>query len=160
MASLYMYVTFTEPFSVSQYIFFLKVSKCRHIFLSHPAFYSQFSSYPTPHFPPSSVSSFLYNFIGCLSKSTADIQYRSGTTFQLFQNILEYSKIFLSIFEYFFEYLRIFCNILEYSRIKWNNNDLEYSMISWSILEYSKIFRNIPEYSRIFTLESCSRAVL
>ena len=81
------------------------------------------------------------------------LQYRSGTTFQLFQNIPEYSRIFLNIPKYsqvflnIFEYFRIFCNILEYSRIKWNNNDLEYSIISCSILEYSMIFQNIPEYS-------------
>ena len=42
-----------------------------------------------------------------------------------------------------------------YSRIKWNNNDLEYSI---NILEYFGIFHNIPKYSRIFPLESCSRA--
>ena len=45
------------------------------------------------------------------------IQYRSGTTFQLFQNIPEYSRIFLKYFWVFlniFEYFRIFCNILEY----------------------------------------------
>ena len=96
--------------------------------------------------------------------------YRSGTTFQLFQNIpeyyiLEYSQIFWNIFEYFWiflntlEYFVTFWNILEYSRIKWNNNYLEYSIISWSILEYSKIFKNIQKYSKIFPLESCSRAV-
>ena len=57
--------------------------------------------------------------------------------------IPKYSQIFLSIFESF----GIFCNILEYSSRKWNNNDLEYSIISWSILEYSILFQNIPEYS-------------
>ena len=79
---------------------------------------------------------------------------------QIFPNIHKYSQIFTNIHIYFwvflniFEYFRIFCNILvyilEYSRIKWNDNDLGYSLISWSILEYSQIF----------TLESCSRAVL
>jgi len=65
---------------------------------------------------------------------------------RIFPNICEYLWVFLTIFEYF----RIFCNILEYSeysKIKWNNNYLEYSILSWSILEYSKIFQNIPEYS-------------
>ena len=80
-------------------------------------------------------------------------------------NNLEYSQYSQIFFEYFWiflntlEYIVTFCNILEYSRIKWNNNDLEYSIISWSILEYSIIFQSIPKYSRISPLESCSRAV-
>ena len=55
------------------------------------------------------------------SKDTTEIdrytlQYRSGTNFQLFQNIPEYSQIFTNIFEYFLIYL----NTLEYFVTSWN----------------------------------------
>ena len=78
---------------------------------------------------------------------------------EIFTNIHKYSHIFTYIFEYFSIYLNTledfvtFWYILEYSRIKWNDNDLGYSIISWSILEYSQIFTNIHKYSQIFTLK-------
>ena len=54
----------------------------------------------------------------CLGENLwkGDKLYRSGTTFQLFQNILEYSQTFSNILKYFW----IFLNTLEYLVTFWN----------------------------------------
>ena len=80
------------------------------------------------------------------------------------EQLSNYSRIFTNIHIHFLsiffiylntlEYFVTFWYILEFSRIKWNDNDLGYSIISWPV------FWNIHKYSQIFTLESCSRAVL